>query len=440
MTANSDSGMQTYGPFTRGVNNRLQDHEISNDRLRQAVNVRLRDTGLVERRSGYALHRAAAVKTHSGYTVPDFGLVFVDGHSMILRNPDTGSESVLRTDMAANQPVAYVTPPGGIVYYSDGAVTGRIAAGEDQPWGIAPPSGVPALSAITGALPPGRYQVALTYIDLGGEESGSGLTAELTVTANHGIRIAGIPAPVTVGVSKVALYVSTANGEMLYHAADLALGVTQFDYITASATGRALKTRYITPPPAGRVLAYSGGRIYIADGPIVWYTEPIQYGRCRKASSFLQFPADVSIMSGVAGGLYVASDKTYWLAGTDPQTFTSKIVLEFGAAPHTLTALPEPDTWMWYSDRGMVQAGPGGAIKELQHAELFLDAANTGASLYMEEEGIKQIVSVTQPKNIAAVAASSSYVDMEVRRSGTRRLPLQSAVAASSAVDMEIQQ
>lgn len=438
MTTNSDRDLVSFGPFTHGVNNRLEDHEIGQDRLRQAVNVRLRDSGLLERRSGFEAYRAAAVKTHSLYPVPDHGIVFVDGTHLVLRNPDAGTEAVLRSDMNANQPVAYVTLPGGDVYFSDGYVNGRISGGELLPWGIAPPAGVPVLSSITGALPAGRYQVALVFVDASGEESGAGLGAEIQVTTGKGIRIAGIPAPTTEGVTGVVVYVSPANGEILYRAITLPLGVTQFDYITASATGRALKTRHITPPPAGRVLAYSAGRIYIGDGPIVWYTEPLQYGRCRKSSNFLLFPGDVSILAGVRDGLYAAADKTYWMSGTDPQAFSQTVVLEFGAAPRSLTALPEPDTWMWYSDRGMVQAGAGGAIREIQSGELFLDAAKAGASIYMEEEGIKQIVSVTQPEQMNDVAVSGSFIEMEVRRSGKRRLPLEAAMVATSTFEMEV--
>lgn len=440
MTDNADKDLVGYGPFVKGVNNRLQDHELPDDRLRQGVNVRLSDAGLVKRRSGFSLYRAAVTKTHSLFSAGNYGLAFVDGSLLVLRDPSSGVESVLRSDMSPALPVAYVSPPNGRTYYSDGLVTGCLVDGQDEPWGIAPPSLALALTPITGALPPGRYQVALTYIDGQGEESGAGLVAQIVTTAGQGFRISNIAAPTTPGVQRIAIYVSPANGELLYLAAEVTLGTTSFDYITASATGRVLKTMHVTPPPAGTVLAYCGGRLYIADGPIVWYTEPLQYGRCRRASSFLMFPSDVSIMAGVKDGLWVAADQTYWLAGTDPAAFSPSVALPFGAAKGSLAKLPDDpgERWAWRSDRGLVRATTGGQIEELQSGELALDAASFGATLYMEEDGSGQLVSVNQPQGLGDVAAAQSYVDMEVRRSGKRPFPLESVVAAQSLIQFDI--
>lgn len=36
----------TYGPFLKGVNNRLDDYALKPDMLRQAINVWLTDTGM----------------------------------------------------------------------------------------------------------------------------------------------------------------------------------------------------------------------------------------------------------------------------------------------------------------------------------------------------------------------------------------------------------
>jgi len=418
LTQSDEQPLVEFGPFTKGVNNRLQDHELTGDRLRQGVNLRLRDTGRLERRSGFSQVRAAVSKTHSLYTLPDYGLLFVDGTELVRYDPDTGSALILRGDMSPSAPVGYTTPPGGDVYYSDGRVTGRVLQGQNTPWGIAPPSGVPTLTPITGALPEGRYQVAFTYIDASGEESGAGLASSVQISAGYGIRVTGIEPPTTPGVTTLAVYISPPNGEVFYHAADLSTSATQFDYLTPSATGRALRTQFITPPPPGNVLAYCAGRIYIANGNTVWYTEPLQYGRCRRASNFLLFPKHVTLMAGVKDGLYVAADQTYFLDGTDPSAMAPRVVLPFGAAFGSLAAIPKPDTWTWYSDRGIVQATTGGQVKELQADELFLDAATFGASLYMEEQGVKQIISVTKPQGIAAVAAASSFVEMEVRRKG----------------------
>lgn len=412
----ADRDLVTFGPFTKGVTNLSEDHELTPDQLRQGVNLLLRDSGRIQRRKGFSLERAAQVEMHSAFGIED-GILFVDGTNLILYDPVGKTERVFRSDAQRTAPLAYVNVPGYGTYYSDGVITGRVSAGQNLPWGTPPPSGLPVVSSTVGALYPGRYQIAFTYLTATGEESGAGLTQVIDIGEGQGMIISS-SAVFAEGAVQLAVYVSPPNGELLYLAGTLAPG-DSLAYITGAATGRVLRTRNLVPPPAGRALGYLAGRIYIADGNILWYTEPLQLNLCRKASNFLLFPGEIKIVAGARDGLYVVADDTHWLPGTDPAAFADAKIIPGSAAKGSLAPFSdEADTWIWFSDFGIVKAGPGGQVQQLQSAYLTTAPGDTGASLFMDDDGTKQIVSISTPRpgELNSGSVASTYLDMEVRR------------------------
>lgn len=423
----ADKDLVALGPFTKGVNNRRVDHAlgsagqfggVANDMLRSAVNVEIDDTGRVSRREGYSVVYDPAEPLHSGFECPA-GVLFAEGRALKLLNPDTGVVTLLRADLALGQPVAYVEV-NGETYYSNGVVTGKVVNGAARQWGVELPSGLPSLSAISGALPAGVYQVAVTFENASGEESGSGLAVTVDLAENQGIDIVDIPGPLGVEVAKVNVYCSAANGDVLFRIAQLQPGISSFKLLVASFEGARLATQFLAPLPPGRVLASANGRIYSGYDNVVFYTEPLAYGLCRPSTNFLLFPAPVRVMAGVSDGLYVVADQTYFLSGSDPAKFESRVVLPYSGAFGSAAQIPtEPDAWVWYGDRGLVTARAGGQVKAVQEEQLALDPAVKGASLHVEQDGKRQIISLSAPASYASSAAAQGFVDMEIRRKGT---------------------
>lgn len=410
------------GPFVGGVNNRLADNAMARstpdgmivDKLRSATNVILDDVGKLKRRKGYTLTHAD-VGAHSGFEY-SLGVLYVVGGVLKLFDPDAGTTTTLISGLS-NAAMAYVEVNGD-VYYSNSVDTGKIVSGVRQTWGIAVPSGVPVLTAVTGALPAGRYQVWFTHETATGEESGASLGSAISVAGSQGVTISGIQTP-PAGVSNVNIYCTHQNGDVAYKIASLPAGVSSLQFLTASYLGAQINTQFLVPPPPGNVLAYANGRIYTAYKKVLCFTEPLAYGLYRPSRNFIVFPGDITILAGVLDGVYVVSDKTYFLAGADPSNFVLNPVLPYGGAFGSSSKdISREDSWFWYGDRGLVQAGRGGQVKAVQETALSLDAASKGSTLFMEQNGTQQVISLSAPLGYNTSAAAQGFVDMEVRRKG----------------------
>lgn len=170
---------------------------------------------------------------------------------------------------------------------------------------------------------------------------------------------------------------------------------------------------YPEMPPCS-ILAQHNGRLYGVAGKTVWHTDPFTEV-VDPQRNFLQFTEDVTVFMPVTGGVWVVADKTYFYAGGGPEDFTPRMMLEYGAVPRTAVRVPKGNDVTWYSTRGVVLATAGGEIKNLQEPNVAPDVGSYGASLYREENGIKQmVVSVVNP-SISPMAARD-WMDMEVVR------------------------
>jgi len=82
-------------------------------------------------------------------------------------------------------------------------------------------------------------------------------------------------------------------------------------------------TRQFFPAPVGQHLAHFSGRMYIAEGGTLWYSEPYAYGLYDKARGFVPFTSRIIMVEPVENGLFVSDKKAIWfLEGTNPKEFT----------------------------------------------------------------------------------------------------------------------
>lgn len=167
--------------------------------------------------------------------------------------------------------------------------------------------------------------------------------------------------------------------------------------------------------PAGSIVRHFNGRIYVAVGKTVWFTDPFTLGSVQKQRNFIQFAAPVTIMEPVTHGIWFAADQTYFYAGGGPDTFTPLPQLNYGAVPGTSVKVPYTNDVMWYSERGAVMATQDGQIKNVQEANIAAESGTIGAALIREENGIKQFIASVRNQSISPLAASS-FMDMEVIR------------------------
>lgn len=69
-------------------------------------------------------------------------------------------------------------------------------------------------------------------------------------------------------------------------------------------------------PPTGHLLEVRNLRMFIAEGNILWYSEPGSLSQFRLAANYFGFPSRLRMVQAVTGGLWVSdSENVYFLAG-----------------------------------------------------------------------------------------------------------------------------
>lgn len=96
------------------------------------------------------------------------------------------------------------------------------------------------------------------------------------------------------------------------------------------------KTRAFYDPPAGKLLGFYAGRMYAAVDRVVWYSEPFGPDLWSLSDSFLSFESPVTMVRGVANGLFVSDSEQVWfLGGNGPDSFEWKVVDNHPAITHS---------------------------------------------------------------------------------------------------------
>ena len=409
-----------YDGWPDGENNILDAVELPQTSLRRAVNYDIMDGGDLHRRRGRTLAYTGTIVPHTLYSNGS-RVLFVEGGSMWeLRKDLAGvwNRQLFRTGVT-NRAVTYLDVNGEI-YWSNGLFTGVIDGdGRDLPWGIRGPHEQPNVSAAAsgGNLEAGTYQVAITFLDDDGQESGTPSAKIVEITTSGGsIQVQDIPTPVD--GSTIQVYCSSANGEGLYRVGQLIPGTPDYR-ITAVSNQQTIKlqTQFGIVPPAGSVLEYFNGRIYIAEGSVVWFTDALRYGLVKPHRNFLQFPEPVTVMKAVADGIYICADQTYWISGVDTSEFQQIPVLPYGAVSGTGINLPESDNVAWFSEHGVIIGGLEAQVTNVQEDKSAVGKFENGAMVFRKQRGLRQIVA-TLGTGVQSAFLAPDYVALETARRG----------------------
>jgi len=95
-------------------------------------------------------------------------------------------------------------------------------------------------------------------------------------------------------------------------------------------------TREYSDPPIGSIIRLFSGRVYIADGSTLWYSEPFGPSLFRLAANYIPFPARIVMVAPVLGGIFVSTTrKIYFLAGKDAKQFIQTVVAHYPAIEGT---------------------------------------------------------------------------------------------------------
>lgn len=401
------------GPFVPGMDNRRPETrmhgraEDGGDFFRSAVNADISNQGTAKRRTGYQ-QVLSGTDCHS-FWAGENEAFFADGTELkrLTNLEGTPVATTLRSDLTPGRAMSYAKTPLA-TFYSNGQVLGRLSP--DSP--TASPqtlSLAPALVEVSGALLAARYGFCFTRRDATGAESEATTPVYIELGATGGVRIMGLPGDAV----DTVVYVTEPNGStFLRHAVARS---TQLDVTVVSANGARCPTLMLARMPAGDIVRHHFGRLLVASGPVLYYSETYMLGLFRPSRGFIQFPSTVTVVEPTSGGVWVCADQTYWLPGLDVAKADLDAKLPYGGVANSGLEVPNSNDVCWMSPRGIVRGTQTGEVTNLQEARVATPAAEFAASFFREHDGVKQIGAATfgiAPDRMAA----TSFMDAEVIR------------------------
>jgi hypothetical protein len=391
--------MPTISKF-HGLRNTTARERFKPGDLDVALDVDIDTDGALFSRDGYSV--AVAGAAHSLWADGPTSL-FAQGASLYRLQPDLSTVVLLRSDLTPGLPIAYEAV-GDTVFYSNGTESGVYDGLFSRALGVVPPP-APTLAAGAGSLPPGRYLATVSYLRDDGHESGTAPVQAVTLNAVGGVSFSGLTPSTNPLVSGKILYLSTTDGETLYRAGVIGNGVASSGYTGNGSDLRvASPTLNLGPMPAGTMLTYHAGRLYVVAGRVVWFSEAYQPELCNLAHNFIMLPRPVTMIGHLDGGLFVATDtQTDWWGGTDPLKFQRDQVLDYGAIPGTMTSTDgelytaqglEGNALVWLTPRGICVGVDGGKTVNLTDRRFHAPSAARGGAAMRRVGGFHQYLSV----------------------------------------------
>lgn len=417
-----DKQLIALGPWPKGLNTVASETAVPKDMLREAVNVDVDIYGGVSRRPGY-MEVVSTSDSHSLFAWQD-SLVFVEEANLVRFNPVGAQKVVLTTGINPARYMSYTIAENKL-YYTNGEQSGCVTQQWGvKPWAIANPPHQPVLtSGGTGALPAAQYQVAITYADATGRESGTGAAAVIAATGS--ITLSNIPSP---GAGYfVRVYMTPPNGDKFFAQAQLNNGVSSHTLYDFDRTKAPLETQFMRPMPPGQIVRHAFGRLWVARDNRLLFSAPLQSGIYAPIDHYFIFRNRITVVEPLIDGIWIGTDaQTLWLSGTNPNEMAQVLVGQFGATAGSscrqpgLLFRPEftHEVAYWYGDRGCVLGLPGGQLQPFMEGIIATNVYGLGASLYREENGLQQMITAVRNNKINSRVAAVDSAEGFVRLNG----------------------
>mgnify|MGYP003608391748 CR=1 FL=1 len=383
--------------------------------VRSAVNVDIDRAGRFKRRAGYT-RRVAAPGLHSLYYAAQKGWTIVARDAELFRLNTSTYELTSLAALNSADKLEY-TEYNGNLYFANKTTIGWVPSDSTMARSVGVPvPTTPTLSAADGGLTPGKYGVAITFVDDRGEEGGATELQVIDLPKGGGIRLSNLPQ--RMGWT-IFVYITSADGDVLRRAAELPAVFPSY-VVAETAQGGVLNTQFLVPLPPGDIVRWHNGRLFTAKNGALRFSEALRPHLHDPAHGVIPFSGHIAFVESVGDGLYVGDSRGVWfLSGTDPTKFEQRRVSTCRAVARSSIMVPpehfppkqvpaEAPVAVWLSTYGYVVGMPGGMTVELQPDRLKVPNGLTGRSAFLLREGRKQVVT---PVNSTSTATFGTAVD-----------------------------
>lgn len=430
-----ESDLTTTRTFP-GVDNLTPEGALAFGTLREAVNVDLvgdLERGIKPRLRPGRTPFVPDVGAHSLWSdrgMP-FGLYASGDGTLKALFPDASTQDLV-PGLAEGRPVSYALV-NDTIFWSNGLQSGLVTLGlEARAWAVEGPPATPVCAPDpSGGLDAGSYQLACTFVDRYGRESGTGLAQATEVPAGGGILLSAIPQPPDpIEIPTIRVYLTGAGDDVLRRHQDLPAGTTDF-LVGRAPRGAPLQTHMLFMMPPGHIVRFLNGQMLVARGREMLISPGLRFGMVDPARGRIGFPKRLAMMEPVEGegaGVFVASGSRTWFVSGSNLMLTDqvkqRIVVHHGAVPGTAcrvdgallgfeTDQPVP---VWLTTDGQFCAGlPGGIVVRFNLNTAVTDVGESGAMMFRESNGHRQLVAALSGATRHGLAVQDKVAVREYR-------------------------
>jgi len=405
----------------KGLNNRGSPENTADAFLKKVNNFNIDVTGNISKRKGYT-KKITGVFTSLWASENNLGCYAVLNNDLI-RIWEDYSTDVIAAGVGPEE-ISF-EEIDGIIYYTSTSNNGIISNGLRRNWGIERNWLSPTLNQSTGSLDAGYYQVNFTWVYPDGRESGCARSSVIAISQDGAITVQIPQGPS--GVLYARVYCSTQNGNTLYYHG---YANENSSYLISDTSSLIDPLRFfnIDKAPLGHITSYYRGRIYIASGNTLWYSEPFQYEQFRLESNYFEFPEEIREVMPVEDGIWVASDKLYYLSGEEPDKFKRTVKEHVKVVSGTSTKIsgsyihldntPIGYKWLVTSNLGVWVLFNQGLCINLTAENVALESADSGTSLFLQDSGMNQYLSILRTNSNPNNAILGDLVETQIVRNG----------------------
>lgn len=394
----------------RGLRNNVPSVGFDLPDLEVALNIDVDDELIAHRRKG---HSAVVIAGVDRDIYAEGAICMgVGSDALKLIAPNYGLIT-LHAGLTPLRPLSYAAV-GDRVYYTNGAELGVVHNGARRAWGMTPPA-IPAATATGGALRPGRYQYAMTYLRSDDQESGARLSGVIELTATGGIALTALAVSMDATVDRKVIYLSDVDAKQMWQYAVLANATTTFTITEPRTSSLLLATQFLTPPPAGDIIAYANGRMLVALGSRLYPSEPYapELFDLRKGTPFT---APLTMVAPLEDGTWVGTQtEVAWLPNAEPEKWEFRKQSSDGVVVGTPVISDgvligdggkKTPAVFFATTRGLCAGMAGGELVQFIEGRFDIPAQARGAGVVRKHRGIAQYMVTLQGTEIAANVAA----------------------------------
>lgn len=170
-----------------------------------------------------------------------------------------------------------------------------------------------------------------------------------------------------------------------------------YDWVKADDPRYPDTTRKYIDPPVGTIVRLFNARIYIAQGNVVWYSEPFGYNLFDPTRNYIVLSGRVTMIRPVKQGLFISTEsRTYFYRGLTPDEFSIETVALYPAIEGTDAEVDGSSIkngelgigvfGIWTSTQGVCIGSSSGDLVNLTHPRLEYPSALRGAGFCTEDK------------------------------------------------------